>query len=70
MDALENHPSIVMWVPFNEAWGQHRTVQVGEWIAKRDPSRLVNVTSERPRSPLPPFALPPPLAPPSQLSLN
>src|SRR5207253_6532266 len=22
MDALRNHPSIVMWVPFNEGWGQ------------------------------------------------
>jgi len=43
--ALENHPSIVVWVPFNEAWGQHRTVEVGKWIAKRDPSRLVNVAS-------------------------
>jgi Glycosyl hydrolases family 2, sugar binding domain/Glycosyl hydrolases family 2/Glycosyl hydrolases family 2, TIM barrel domain len=42
---LENHPSIVVWVPFNEAWGQHRTVQVGKWIAKRDPSRLVNIAS-------------------------
>ena len=23
VDALRNHPSIVMWVPFNEGWGQH-----------------------------------------------
>src|SRR5262249_12114351 len=23
--ALRNHPSIVMWVPFNEGWGQHDT---------------------------------------------
>jgi beta-galactosidase/beta-glucuronidase len=45
IDHLENHPSIVVWVPFNEAWGQHRTVDVGEWLAKRDPSRLVNVAS-------------------------
>ncbi|MGV3485590.1 MAG: glycoside hydrolase family 2 protein, partial [Planctomycetaceae bacterium] len=42
---LENHPSIVVWTPFNEAWGQHRTVEVGEWMVKRDPSRLVNVAS-------------------------
>ena len=33
--ALGNHPSIVIWVPFNEAWGQHRTVEVGEWTAER-----------------------------------
>merc|ERR1711862_947782 len=23
MDRLMSHPSIVVWVPFNEAWGQH-----------------------------------------------
>ncbi len=45
VDNLENHPSIVVWTPFNEAWGQHRTVEVGQWIAARDPSRLVNVAS-------------------------
>jgi len=43
--ALESHPSIVSWVPFNEAWGQHRTVEVGKWTVKRDPSRLINVAS-------------------------
>ena len=42
---LENHPSIVVWTPFNEAWGQHQTVEVGKWIAQRDPSRLVNIAS-------------------------
>lgn len=42
---LENHPSIVCWVPFNEAWGQHRTVEVGKWTVQRDPSRLVNIAS-------------------------
>jgi beta-galactosidase len=45
VDALENHPSIVVWVPFNEAWGQHLTVDVGNWTSKRDPTRLVNVAS-------------------------
>ncbi|MCA9260784.1 MAG: family 43 glycosylhydrolase, partial [Planctomycetales bacterium] len=45
IDALENHPSIVLWVPFNERWGQHRTVEVGQWVAERDPSRLVNIAS-------------------------
>ncbi|MBL8890310.1 MAG: hypothetical protein JNL67_10045 [Planctomycetaceae bacterium] len=43
--SLENHPCIVMWVPFNEAWGQHRTTAVGNWTRKRDPSRLVNIAS-------------------------
>ena len=42
---LGSHPSIVVWVPFNEAWGQHRTVEVGRWTAERDPTRLVNVAS-------------------------
>jgi beta-galactosidase len=42
---LEDVPSIVMWVPFNEAWGQHRTMEVGEWTAARDRTRLVNVAS-------------------------
>ncbi|QEG38339.1 glycoside hydrolase family 2 protein [Roseimaritima ulvae] len=45
IDSLENHPSIVVWVPFNEAWGQHRTVAVGKWTVERDPTRLVNVAS-------------------------
>jgi len=45
LSSLENHPSIVCWVPFNEAWGQHQTVEVGKWTSKRDPSRIVNVAS-------------------------
>ena len=45
IDTLENHPSIVVWVPFNERWGQHRTMKVGEWAVQRDPSRLINVAS-------------------------
>ncbi len=45
MDTLKNSPAIVVWVPFNEAWGQHRSAEVGQWIAQRDPSRLVNIAS-------------------------
>ncbi|MDD2600494.1 MAG: glycoside hydrolase family 2 TIM barrel-domain containing protein [Kiritimatiellae bacterium] len=45
INTLENHPCIVSWVPFNEAWGQHRTLEVGQWTVKRDPSRLVNIAS-------------------------
>lgn len=45
IDTLENHPSIVVWVPFNEAWGQHRTMEVGAWTVNRDPSRHVNTAS-------------------------
>jgi hypothetical protein len=45
VDVLEHFPSIVVWVPFNEAWGQHRTMEVGQWILNRDPSRTVNIAS-------------------------
>lgn len=45
MDALHNYPSIVVWTPFNEAWGQFKTVEIGEWTMKKDPSRLINVAS-------------------------
>lgn len=42
---LRNHPSIVMWVPFNERWGQHETVQVGRAIENLDVTRLLNIAS-------------------------
>ena len=45
IDARRNHPSIVMWVPFNEGWGQHDTPRYVEWIKHHDPTRLVNNAS-------------------------
>jgi hypothetical protein len=45
IDARRNHPSIVMWVPFNEAWGQSSTVAVTKWTKEYDPTRLVNCAS-------------------------
>ena len=45
IDDLRNHPCIVMWVPFNEGWGQANTVRVTEWTKKYDPTRLVNCAS-------------------------
>lgn len=45
MTTLENHPCVVVWVPFNEAWGQHDTAAIGEWTRQRDPTRLVNIAS-------------------------
>lgn len=45
MGTLHNHPSIVQWVPFNEAWGQHRSMEVGQWTVAHDPTRQVNVAS-------------------------
>lgn len=40
-----NHPSIIMWVPFNEGWGQYNTAEITDMVKKMDPSRLVNNTS-------------------------
>ncbi|MCB0730778.1 MAG: chitobiase/beta-hexosaminidase C-terminal domain-containing protein [Ignavibacteriae bacterium] len=40
-----NHPSIIMWVPFNEGWGQYHTDRIVNKIKMLDPSRLVNNTS-------------------------
>ncbi len=45
IDALRSHPSIVMWVPFNEGWGQYDTQRIVAWIKGYDPSRLVNNAS-------------------------
>jgi hypothetical protein len=41
----QNHPSIVMWVPYNEGWGQWDTARIVQIIKKLDPSRLVDNTS-------------------------
>jgi hypothetical protein len=40
-----NHPCIVMWVPFNEGWGQFDTARIVESIKKQDPTRLVDCAS-------------------------
>ncbi|MDR1371955.1 MAG: beta-galactosidase [Dysgonamonadaceae bacterium] len=45
IDCLYNYPSIVIWIPFNEGWGQFRTNEVAEFTRKCDPSRLLNVAS-------------------------
>lgn len=45
IDQLRCHPSIVMWVPFNEAWGQFKTREIAEWTKGYDPSRLVDAAS-------------------------
>jgi beta-galactosidase/beta-glucuronidase len=45
IDALYNYPSIVVWTPFNEAWGQFKTVEITEWTMKKDPTRLINSAS-------------------------
>lgn len=45
MDFCISFPSVVVWVPFNEAWGQFDTEKVVEWTKNYDPSRLVNPAS-------------------------
>ncbi len=45
MEDLWNHPSIIMWVPFNEGWGQYDTPRITERVKQKDPSRLVNSAS-------------------------
>ncbi|MBI0397507.1 glycoside hydrolase family 2 protein [Cyclobacterium marinum] len=45
MDANYNFPSIIVWVPFNEAWGQFNTEEIVKWTVEYDPSRLVNGAS-------------------------
>ncbi|MDR1757457.1 MAG: beta-galactosidase [Bacteroidales bacterium] len=45
IDYLYSHPSVVVWVPFNEAWGQFKTEDISEWTRHYDPSRLLNPAS-------------------------
>jgi hypothetical protein len=45
VDGLRNHPSIVMWVVFNEGWGQHDTERYVKLVKQWDPTRLVNNAS-------------------------
>lgn len=45
IQTLINHPSIVMWVPFNEGWGQYDTARIAGWLKDLDPHRLVNNAS-------------------------
>ena len=42
---LKKHPSIVVWVPFNEAWGQFDTRDIVDFTRTLDPTRLVNAAS-------------------------
>lgn len=45
MDLTISSPSVVVWVPFNERWGQFKTKEIAEWTKNYDPSRLVNPAS-------------------------
>jgi beta-galactosidase/beta-glucuronidase len=45
MNLTYSNPSVVVWVPFNEAWGQFKTEEIVEWTKNYDPSRLINSAS-------------------------
>lgn len=45
MDFTYSNPCVVIWVPFNERWGQFKTKEIVEWTTNYDPSRLVNPAS-------------------------
>lgn len=45
IDGLHHFPCIVMWVVFNEGWGQFDTPRITKWTKEYDPSRLVNCAS-------------------------
>ncbi len=48
VDLLRKVPSIVMWIPYNEGWGQHDqnlTHTTLDFVKKYDPTRLVNAPS-------------------------
>jgi Glycosyl hydrolases family 2, sugar binding domain/Glycosyl hydrolases family 2, TIM barrel domain/Glycosyl hydrolases family 2 len=45
IQGLRNHPSIVMWVLFNEGWSQYDTERLVQWMKSIDPTRLVDNAS-------------------------
>ena len=45
ISTLYNHPSVITWVPFNEAWGQFETEKVTNFVSKLDSSRLIDSVS-------------------------
>ncbi|MFN0086164.1 MAG: glycoside hydrolase family 2 protein [Blastocatellia bacterium] len=42
---LHNAPSIIIWVVFNEGWGQYESKAMAQWVKAIDGSRLVNADS-------------------------
>ena len=45
IDAVRCFQCIVVWVPFNEAWGQFDTRKVVDFTREKDPTRLINQSS-------------------------
>lgn len=45
IEHLRFFPSIAIWVPFNEGWGQFDAARITDMIRKKDPSRLIDSAS-------------------------
>ncbi|MCF7673763.1 MAG: glycoside hydrolase family 2 [Akkermansiaceae bacterium] len=45
VDHLRDVPCVAVWSPFNEAWGQHRTLEIGNMAVACDKTRPVNIAS-------------------------
>jgi hypothetical protein len=45
IDGRHNHPCIIMWVVFNEGWGQFGTARLTAWTKAYDPTRLADCAS-------------------------
>jgi hypothetical protein len=45
VDTHRNHPCIMMWVVFNEGWGQYDTVRIANLFKTWDSTRLVDDSS-------------------------
>lgn len=45
IELLKPHPSVVVWVIFNEAWGQYQASRIEDLVRRIDPHRLVDAAS-------------------------
>ena len=45
IDSHYNSPAIVVWVPFNEGWGQYATCRIAQAVKQLDPTRLVDAVT-------------------------
>lgn len=45
IDLLYNVPSLALWTPFNEAWGQFESEQACNFYREKDPTRLIDHAS-------------------------
>lgn len=45
IDHLYNTPSLLIWCPFNEAWGQFDAKRINDIVKEKDPTRLIDHAS-------------------------